>query len=80
VSKRAEQPERSIRIKVLDPLVKCGQHTSVQQLFRVDEQRGADQEVHLVFFDQHGWYCVHGRSCRAVDDVRRHQRAHYGAA
>ena len=27
--------------------------------------------VHLVFFDRHGWYCEHGRSCHAVDDVRK---------
>ena len=41
-------------------------------MFRVDETLGgAHAETHLVFFDRHGWYCVHGPTCRAVEDVRK---------
>jgi hypothetical protein len=43
----------------------------VQHLFRVDETVNGTSATHLVFFDRHGWYCEHGRSCPAVDDVRR---------
>ena len=45
--------------------------TSVTQLYRVDEAVDGRQTVHLVYRDQHGWYCEHGRGCQAVDDVRR---------
>jgi hypothetical protein len=41
-------------------------------MYRVDETLGgAHAETHLVFFDRHGWYCVHGPTCRAVEDVRK---------
>ena len=68
-------PSRNVRIRALDPLRKCGAGTSVQQLYRVDELTdGRPGLTHLVFFDRHGWYCEHGRSCPAVDDVRKSQR------
>jgi len=67
----AKTPERVVRIKELDPLAKCGPNTSVEQLYRVDETLDGSAATHLVFFDRHGWYCEHGRSCRAVDDVRK---------
>ena len=63
---------REVAIKALDPLRKCGPNTTVQHMFRVDETLGgAHAETHLVFFDRHGWYCVHGRTCKAVEDVRK---------
>jgi hypothetical protein len=68
---RAPLP-REVAIKALDPLRKCGPNTSVLHMFRVDETLGgAHAETHLVFFDRHGWYCVHGRTCKAVEDVRK---------
>lgn len=64
---------REIFIKALDPLRKCGPNTSVRHMFRVDESiGGAHAATHLVFYDRHGWYCVHGRACQAVEDVRKH--------
>ena len=64
---------REIFIKALDPLRKCGPNTSVLHMFRVDESiGGAHAATHLVFYDRHGWYCVHGRTCQAVEDVRKH--------
>jgi hypothetical protein len=63
---------REVAIKALDPLRKCGPNTTVQHMFRVDETLGGAHAVtHLVFFDRHGWYCVHGRTCKAVEDVRK---------
>jgi hypothetical protein len=63
---------RVVNIKALDPQRKCGPNTTVQHLLRVDESiGGAHADTHLVFFDRHGWYCVHGQSCPAVADVRR---------
>jgi hypothetical protein len=75
--KRPVQPTaplpREIFIKALDPLRKCGPNTSVLHMFRVDESiGGAHAATHLVFYDRHGWYCVHGRTCQAVEDVRKH--------
>lgn len=65
---------RTVRIRALDPQVRCGPGTSVQHLFRVDEQgNGKGVTTHLVFFDRHGWYCEHGRTCPAVEDVRKSQ-------
>jgi hypothetical protein len=60
-----------VKIKELDPFVVCGPRTSVTHLFRVDETLDGSAATHLVFFDRHGWYCEHGRSCRAVEDVMR---------
>lgn len=67
----AKPPVRSVRIRELDPLAKCGSETSVQFLYRVDELVDGAPTAHLVFFDRHGWYCEHGRNCPAVADVRK---------
>jgi hypothetical protein len=64
-------PTRTVKIKELNAQGKCGPGTSVVHLYRVDEVRDGTPAVHLVFFDRHGWYCEHGRSCHAVDDVRK---------
>jgi hypothetical protein len=62
-----------IAITRLDPRRKCGAGTTVQLLFRVDE-RSVDKRstTHLVFFDRHGWYCEHGRTCPAVGHARKY--------
>ncbi len=66
-------PERKVvRVLDLDPYEKCGPGTSVQRLIRVDEQIDHAREAHLVFFDRHGWYCEHGRTCPAVGRARKH--------
>ena len=36
--------------------------------WRQDGRRTA----HLVFFDRHGWYCEHGRTCPAVGHAKKH--------
>ena len=59
------------RVRELDPLSKCGNGTSVQKLFRVDERVDGVIRPHLVFFDRHGWYCDHGRDCPAVAQARK---------
>jgi hypothetical protein len=66
---------RLVKVKELDPVTKCGPGTSVEQLFRVDEELGGQATVHLVFYDKHGWYCVHGPRCAAVADVHSHTRS-----
>ena len=66
------EPERVVRVRELDPFARCGPRTSVEHLIRVEERLDGESSVHLVFFDRHGWYCEHGKACRAVDDVRRH--------
>ena len=68
---------RSIRIRALDPVAKCGPGTSVTHLYRVDELLDGSPRWHLVFFDRHGWYCEHGRNCPAVADVRKHGKVHH---
>ena len=77
VKKQAERVAPAVRytIKALDSQRKCGPATSVQLLFRVDERR-ADKGVttHLVYFDKHGWYCEHGRSCPAVVVAKKYSR------
>lgn len=60
-----------MKVKPLDPREKCGKGTSVERLFRVDETSNGSSYTHLVFFDRHGLYCEHGRTCPAVDDVRK---------
>jgi pyruvate/2-oxoglutarate dehydrogenase complex dihydrolipoamide acyltransferase (E2) component len=65
---------RIVRARDLDPYRKCGPGTSVERLIRVDEVVGGKVETHLVFFDRHGWYCEHGRTCPAVGDARKHAR------
>lgn len=71
---------RLVRIKALDPCARCGPNTSVEQLYRVDEQVAGTATVHLVFFDRHGWYCVHGASCVAVRDVHAELKAQRAGA
>ena len=61
-----------IRVVDLDPFEKCGRGTTVQRLIRVDERIDDEREAHLVFFDRHGWYCEHGRTCPAVGHARKH--------
>jgi hypothetical protein len=66
-------PERKVvRVVDLDPFDKCGRGTTVQRLIRVDEMIDHAREAHLVFFDRHGWYCEHGRTCPAVGHARKH--------
>jgi hypothetical protein len=66
-------PERRVvRVVDLDPFDKCGRGTTVQRLIRVDEMIDHEREAHLVFFDRHGWYCEHGRTCPAVGHARKH--------
>ena len=67
----AETPVVRVAVKSLDPLRMCGPNTSVQFLYRVDEQVDGRSTAHLVFFDRHGWYCEHGRTCPAVGHARK---------
>jgi hypothetical protein len=69
---KAPPQRKVIRIVDLDPFDKCGRGTSVQRLIRVDELIDQEREAHLVFFDRHGWYCEHGRTCPAVGHARKH--------
>jgi hypothetical protein len=66
-----QAPVVRVAVKPLDPLRKCGPNTTVQFLYRVDEQVDGRSTLHLVFFDRHGWYCEHGRSCPAVGHARK---------
>jgi len=82
--KKASRPapsaeERRVDIEPIDPWLTCGPDTSVQELWRVKETIGRTTTFHLVFFDKYGWYCEHGRECRAVTDVRRFIREVRGA-
>jgi hypothetical protein len=63
---------RRVAIKPLDPIQKCGPDTSVQFLYRVDESVDGRSTAHLVFFDRHGWYCEHGRTCPAVGHAKKY--------
>ena len=63
---------RRVAIKTLDPVEKCGPGTSVQFLYRVDESVDGRITAHLVFFDRHGWYCEHGRTCPAVGHAKKY--------
>jgi hypothetical protein len=65
-------PAQRVAIKPLDPLRKCGPNTSVQLLYRVDESVDGRSTAHLVFFDRHGWYCEHGRTCPAVGHAKKY--------
>ena len=68
-----DTPVVRVAVKPLDPLRKCGPNTSVQFLYRVDEEVGGRSTPHLVFFDRHGWYCEHGRNCPAVGHAKKYQ-------
>jgi hypothetical protein len=72
LKKVTEKPPAVMWVKELDPQQKCGPETSVQFLYRVDETVERRTTHHLVFFDQHGWYCEHGRTCPAVAHARKH--------
>jgi len=65
-------PVVRVAVKPLDPLRKCGPNTSVQFLYRVDETVDGRNTPHLVFFDRHGWYCEHGRTCPAVGHAKKY--------
>ena len=69
--RRVQAAAVRVAVKRLDPLRKCGPKTTVQFLYRVDEQVDGRSTPHLVFFDRHGWYCEHGRSCPAVGHARK---------
>jgi hypothetical protein len=64
-------PVVRVAVRELDPQRKCGAGTSVQFLYRVDETVDGRSTAHLVFFDRHGWYCEHGRTCPAVGHARK---------
>jgi hypothetical protein len=68
----ATTPVAHFRVKELNAQQKCGQGTSVERLFRVDETADGSAKAHLVFLDRrHGWYCEHGVECPAVGQARR---------
>jgi hypothetical protein len=69
---KADKPVERVAIRELDPQEKCGQGTSVQFLYRVDQTIDGHRTAHLVFFDPHGWYCEHGRTCPAVAHAKKH--------
>jgi hypothetical protein len=68
----ADKPVGRVVIRELDPQQKCGEGTSVQFLYRVDHTVDGHRTAHLVFFDPHGWYCEHGRTCPAVAHAKKH--------
>jgi hypothetical protein len=70
-AKALRAPVVRMAVRPLDPLRKCGPKTTVQLLYRVDEEVDGRNTPHLVFFDRHGWYCEHGRSCPAVGHARK---------
>jgi hypothetical protein len=65
-STQEARTRRLMRIRELDPQKRCGSGTTVTQLYLVDRLPHDPGVQHLVFFDRHGWYCVHGRDCPAV--------------
>jgi hypothetical protein len=76
-SKGKPEAERKVRVTEKDPTLMCGKGTSVERVFRVEEKLVRSKNMHLVFFDRHGWYCEHGAQCQAVSDVKkfiRHSR------
>jgi hypothetical protein len=68
----SDKPVGRVVIRELDPQQKCGEGTSVQFLYRVDHTIDGQRTAHLVFFDPHGWYCEHGRTCPAVAHAKKH--------
>lgn len=69
--RRPWQQESVWGVEPLDPWAMCGPDTSVTEIWRATEATGASKPVyHLVFQDQYGWYCEHGRGCPAVARVR----------
>jgi hypothetical protein len=61
----------SYELEPLDPWLMCGPDTTVTELWRVVERQEREKQIHLVYFDRYGWYCEHGRGCKAVAEVRR---------
>jgi hypothetical protein len=72
--KKKADVTRTVRIRPMDPIEKCGKGTSVTQMYRVEERLDQTRINHLVFFDRHGWYCEHGKQCSAVKDVQKFTR------
>ncbi|HEX5971733.1 MAG TPA: hypothetical protein VFY85_07405 [Gemmatimonadaceae bacterium] len=70
---QASPPAVRVAVKPLEPQAKCGAGTSVLYLFRVDETVDGRTTAHLVFYDRHGWYCEHGRTCPAVGHAKKYQ-------
>ena len=68
----SDAPVVTVAVRALDPLRKCGPNTTVQLMYRVDESVDGRRTAHLVFFDRHGWYCEHGRTCPAVGHAKKH--------
>ena len=68
----ADKPVGRVVVRELDPQQKCGDGTSVQFLYRVDHTVDGQRTAHLVFYDPHGWYCEHGRTCPAVAHAKKH--------
>ena len=66
-----EAHSSTVEVRQMDRLSKCGPGTSVRLLYRVIERVDGDLINHLVFFDRHGWYCEHGRTCPAVGLARK---------
>ena len=64
-----------MRIRELDPQERCGSGTTVTQLYLVDRLPNDPGVKHLVFLDRHGWYCVHGRDCPAVQAAQQCDRS-----
>ena len=55
-------------VEAIDPRLAIGRETRVKALYRV--RYGESQQVHEVYHDRHGWYCVeHGPKCPAVSDA-----------
>ena len=55
-------------VEAIDPRVAIGRDTRVKALYRV--RSGESRQVHEVYHDRHGWYCVeHGPKCPAVSDA-----------
>lgn len=71
-AKKPSGPVIRMAVRALDPRTRCGAATTVQLLFRVNETVDGRVKAHLVFFDRHGWYCEHGRTCPAVVHARKH--------
>jgi hypothetical protein len=68
--KNKAEAKRTVTIRTMNPVEKCGKATSVTRLYRVEERIDQNRINHLVFFDRHGWYCEHGKQCGAVKDVQ----------
>jgi hypothetical protein len=73
--KKKADVTRTVRIRPMDPIEKCGKGTSVTQMYRVEEKLDQTRISHLVFFDRHGWYCEHGKQCSVVKDVQKFTRS-----